>query len=121
MAKMDYNKISKEAKEQKTVIKPEETTKVVEEPVEVTAKVVDEPIETKETKNESKTVKGIVTNCTGLKVRMSPAVKPNNAFSVIDAGVEIDINLDESTKDWYKITTKGGITGFCMKDFITIK
>ena len=118
MPKTDYYKMSKE---RKPVAKPEATNKAVVEPVEVTTKVIEEPIKTDEVKNEPKIVKGVVINCTSLKVRLSPAVRPNNAFSVIDAGFEVDINLDESTKDWYKITTKGGITGFCMKDYITVK
>lgn len=116
MGKTDYNKISKEAKE--------ETVAAVEP--EVTAEVVEKPAEVKETKTakapkKPKTAKGVVSNCASLRVRKEAAVKPDNIISVIDANVEVDINLDESTKDWYKITTKGGVIGFCMKDYITVK
>lgn len=116
MGKTDYNKISKEVKE--------ETVAAVEP--EVTAEVVEEPTEVKETKpakapKKPKTVKGIVSNCTSLRVRKDPSVKSNNIISVIDVNTEVEINLDESKESWYKITTKGGVTGFCMKDYITVK
>lgn len=115
MGKTDYNKISKEVKEEKAAVEPE-----------VTAEVVEEPAEVKETKpakapKKPKTAKGIVSNCVSLRVRKDPSVTSNNIISVIDANTEVGINLDESTKDWYKITTKGSVTGFCMKDYITVK
>ena len=115
MGKTDYNKISKEVKEEKAVVEPE-----------VTAEVVEKPAEVKETKpaktpKKPKTVKGVVSNCASLRVRKEPAVKSNNIISVIDANTEVEIDLDESKEDWYKITTKGGVTGFCMKDYITVK
>ena len=68
-----------------------------------------------------KTAKGVVSNCAALRVRKDPSVKSNNIISVIDANTEVEINLDESKESWYKITTKGGVTGFCMKDYITVK
>lgn len=115
MGKTNYNKISEEVKEEKAaVVEPE-----------VTAEVVEEPAEVKETKTaktkKPKVVKGIVANCASLRVRKEPAVKSDNTISVIDANTEVEINQDESTKDWYKIITKGGLTGFCMKDYITVK
>lgn len=115
MGKTNYNKISEEVKEEKAVVEPE-----------VTAEVVEEPAEVKETKTakapkKPKTAKGVVSNCASLRVRKAAAVKSDNIISVIDAGVEVEINLDESKEDWYKITTKGGVTGFCMKDYITVK
>ena len=70
---------------------------------------------------DPKTAKGVVSNCTALRVRKDPSVKSNNIISVIDVKTEVEINLDESKEDWYKITTKGGVTGFCMKDYITVK
>ena len=115
MSKTDYNKISREVKE--------EVVSTVES--EVTEEVIEEVAEVQEVKEETvaapKTTKGVVSNCKCLYVRREPVVKPNNNFSIIDAGVEVEINLDESTEDFYKITTKGGVTGFCMKDYITVK
>lgn len=107
MGKTNYNKISEEVKEEKVaVVEPEVAAEVVEEPAEVV---------------ETKTAKGVVSNCASLRVRKDPSVKSNNIISVIDVNTEVEINLDESKEDWYKITTKGGVTGFCMKDYITVK
>lgn len=117
MGKTNYNKISEEVKEEKAaVVEPEVTA----------AEVVEEPAEVKETKpakapKKPKTAKGVVSNCASLRVRKDPSVKSNNIISVIDANTEVEINLDESKESWYKITTKGGVTGFCMKDYITVK
>lgn len=114
--KTNYNKISDEVKEEKAaVVEPEVTAEVVEEPVEV------KEVKTTKAPKKPKTTKGVVSNCASLRVRKEPVVKSDNTISVIDAGVEVEINQDESTEGWYKITTKGGVTGFCMKDYITVK
>ena len=114
MGKTDYNKISKEVKEDKAaVVEPEVTAAVVEPEV--------KEVKTAKAPKKPKVTKGVVSNCASLRVRKEPAVKSDNTISVIDANVEVEINMDESTKDWYKITTKGGVTGFCMKDYITVK
>ena len=98
--KTNYNKISEEVKEEKVEV-VEEVTEVVEE-----------------AKPENK--KGVVSNCECLKVRKEASTKTDNVITIIDAKTEVEI-LDESKKGWYKITTKGGVTGFCMKDYITVK
>ncbi len=116
MGKTNYNKISEEVKEEKAaVVEPEVTAEVVEEPAEV------KEVKTTKAPKKPKTTKGVVSNCGSLRVRKEEYVKSDNIISVIDAGVEVEINLDESKEDWYKITTKGGVTGFCMKDYITVK
>ena len=62
--------------------------------------------------------KGIVENCLALNVRQTAT--PNGIVdNVIVAGTEITINND-STKDFYSITTAEGNSGFCRKQFITI-
>ena len=107
--KTNYNKISEEVKEVTEVV--EEVTEVVEE--------VTEPVEpVKEAEPEVK--KGVVRNCKALKVRKSPSTKTDNVITIIDAKTEVTI-LDDSNDDWYEIETEGGVTGFCVKDFITIK
>ena len=67
-----------------------------------------------------KTVTGIVTGCEKLYVRTKPS-KESNHITIIPKETEIQINLSESTEDFYKVTTSMGIEGYCMKKFITIK
>lgn len=109
-SKTNYNKISEEVKEEKVEV-VEDVTEVDEE---VTKPV--EPVK----EPEPEVIKGVVSNCKCLRVRKSPSTKTDNVITIIDAGTEVTI-LDESKKDWYKIQTEGGVTGFCMKEYITVK
>ena len=71
-------------------------------------------------------VTGIVTNCTRLNVRKE-ADKEAEIVCVINKGVNVAVNLDESTEDFYKVCTPAGtgdlfgVEGYCMKQFIEIK
>ena len=100
--KTNYNKISTE----NTIEEKVETVAIPEEPVEQT-----EPI---------KIVTGIVSNCTKLNVRKEPK-KNSDSLAVIDVKTKVDVEPGNSTDEWYKITTKAGVEGYCMKDFITLK
>lgn len=104
------------AKREMKTVKTEETK--IEEMVEETVEEVVIP-EVKE-KVEPKTLRGIVTGCSKLNVRIKANVKAD-VVSVIDAKTEVVVYPDESTKDWYKVLIKGVNEGFCMKKFITIK
>lgn len=78
------------------------------------------PEETIEEADAIKIVKGVVSNCTKLNVRKEPK-KGAEVLVVIDAKSNVDVEPDNSTDKWYKISTKNGIEGYCMKDFITLK
>ena len=90
---------------------------VVEETVEeVTEEAVEETVE--ETSEED-VILGLVT-CTKLNVRKLP--NPNGqVLCVITEGTEVQIDLDKSTIDWFKVCTNAGVSGYCMKKFIAVR
>lgn len=63
---------------------------------------------------------GIVEYCVRLNVRENPN-PGSNVVSIVDAGKELMLILDESTNDWYKVCTTSGVEGYCMKEYISIK
>lgn len=77
---------------------------------------VKEPVKTPTKKN----VTGVVTECTRLRVRNTPAVQDGNVISELNLADEVVVDLKESTDEFYKISTKTGVKGFCMKKFINI-
>lgn len=92
----------------------EETEAVVTE--EVVEEVVEESVE--ETVDQEP-VYGTV-SCVKLNVRKLP--NPNGqVLCVITEGTKVQIDTDESTVDWYKVCTNAGVSGYCMKKFITVK
>lgn len=118
MSKFNYAKqfgkreveISKEGVE----VQPE----VVESSVNV--QTVDEmPAPKSEATPEKETTKiGVVSGCEKLRVRKGPS-KQTNPAAVIEAGREVTIL--EELQDWYKVRIAGGIVGYCMAEFITVK
>ena len=112
MAKTNYNKMS---------TKPEE---VAETPVEAVEETVETPIVEEavvEKKPEKKIKKGVVVNCVKLNVRNNP--HPNAAIELtIDKGTEVEIV--GSNGDFYNVrkdTVTEGFTGWCMKQYISVK
>lgn len=76
--------------------------------------VVEEVVE-----ESTKPVYGVV-NCSKLNVRKKPN-KASEPLCVVEAQTELLIDMDESTVEWYSVTTPNGVEGFCMKQFITVK
>lgn len=68
---------------------------------------------------KKKPVYGVVANCNKLYVRKD-AKKDGDVVTIIDAGTKVSIKMEESTKDFYKVTIKGGAYGFCKKEYIEI-
>lgn len=71
-------------------------------------------------KKESKV--GIVANCEKLNLRRS-ALKDSDGANIITellSGVAVVIDEDESTPDFYKVTTETGLEGYCMRRFIEL-
>jgi uncharacterized protein YgiM (DUF1202 family) len=104
MSKFNYSK----------QFKKEETPEVVEPVVETTVEPVAEELPTP--KMEVKT--GVVTGCEKLRVRKGPS-KQNNVAAIVGKGREVVI--EEELQDWYKVRIAGGIVGYCMAEFITVK
>lgn len=68
---------------------------------------------------EQVVVTGKVEGCERLNVR-AESNKDSDVVCIIDKSTEVVIDLENSTEDFYKITTSQGIDGYCMKKFITI-
>ncbi len=64
-------------------------------------------------------VTGKVEGCARLNVR-SESNKDSEVLCIIDKSAEVVIDLENSTDDFYKITTSQGIDGYCMKKFIIV-
>lgn len=97
MTKRDYTKFSSK--------KDEEVIEQVSEEI-----IEDEP---------AKQVIGIVSNCKKLNVRKHPSQNAE-VLCEIPCDLQVVIEENESTEDFYKVCTFSGIEGFCMKKFIMI-
>ena len=92
------------------------TASIVEE---AAAEPVDQPVE-EAPKKETKV--GIVANCEKLNLRRSPLKDSDGANIITELlpGVAVVIDEDESTSDFYKVTTETGLEGYCMRQFIEL-
>ena len=92
------------------------TASIVEE---AAVEPVDQPVE-EAPKKETKV--GIVANCEKLNLRRSPLKDSDGANIITEllSGVAVVIDEDESTPNFYKVTTDTGLEGYCMKQFIEL-
>lgn len=92
------------------------TASIVEE---AAVEPVDQPVE-EAPKKETKV--GIVANCEKLNLRRSPLKDSDGANIITEllSGVAVVIDEDESTPNFYKVTTETGLEGYCMKQFIEL-
>ena len=92
------------------------TASIVEE---AAVEPVDRPVE-EAPKKETKV--GIVANCEKLNLRRSPLKDSDGANIITEllSGVAVVIDEDESTPNFYKVTTETGLEGYCMKQFIEL-
>lgn len=90
------------------------TVAEAEHPAEV--KMVVETDETV-TRPETKTVTGVVTKCAKLNVREQPSID-SDVVCVLDSATKIEINVAESTDEWFRVRTATGIDGYCMRKFV---
>lgn len=63
---------------------------------------------------------GVVVNCGNLNVRQTASIEAA-ALGQIVCGTSVTIDFNNSTEEWYKVTTPDGTVGFCMKEFIEVK
>ena len=121
MSKHNYTQYSN--KKNENTIEPE--IDVVIEPVE-SVEVADHVIETPEitmvdetveTVTLPETVTGVITGCSKLNVRVAP-VAGAEVVCVLDVNTEIEINVANSTDEWFSICTAAGIDGYCMRKFV---
>jgi len=117
MSKHDYTKHSnknfnKNANRPKPEVKPsfsevKPAPVVVPEPVVETVETVTLPI-------------GRVVDCVKLNVREHPEATASIVCE-IPCATEVTIDLDSSTRDFYKVYTEHGIEGYCMKKYIEVE
>lgn len=60
-----------------------------------------------------------VVNCLRLHIYSEPSLD-SEIVCKIRYSTEVEINLAESTEEFYKIYTAIGAEGFCQKDLVTI-
>lgn len=60
-----------------------------------------------------------VVNCLRLHIHSEPTVE-SEVICKIRYATEVEIDLSESTEDFYKIYTAIGAEGFCQKELVTI-
>lgn len=69
--------------------------------------------------NKNSTRIGKVFKCEKLYVRFRPSVHSADVH-VIDKGTELLVDLNESTKDFFKVFLSSGVEGYCMRKYITL-
>lgn len=133
MSKHNYSQYSNKKNNNKVDAAPEVTVEnqneeidaVVEEVEATVENVIETPVEAEtvvepEVTAESKTAavaKGVVANCAKLNVRAKDNIN-GDVVAILNAGDEVSIDVDKSTKDWFKIRTADGVKGYCMKKFV---
>lgn len=115
MSKVNYSKMNKkngDDKMENTIREPIDVVNLTENP---------EPEESvEETTPTIELTIGRVTNeHAKLNIRQAPDLTAP-VLIIIDHSVELLIDQNESTNDFYKVTTPEGIEGYCMKKFVTV-
>lgn len=63
---------------------------------------------------------GVVKGCDKLNVRAEADLNAK-VLCRIDVNAEVQVDKSASVKDFYKICTASGISGYCMKKYIAVK
>lgn len=74
-------------------------------------------VDTITTATTPETVTGVITGCAKLNVREHPNTN-SDIVCVLERATEIEINVTESTDEWFRVRTADGINGYCMRKFI---
>ena len=86
----------------------------------ISTPAVEMVVETVETMTLPETVVGVVANCNKLNVRVAPDATADVAC-VLNAGTEIEVNVTDSTDEWFSVCTAAGIEGYCMRKFVNTR
>ena len=97
------------------IVNDEVIEAVTDEVVTPVVEVVEESVIKEPVRPE--TVKGAVTNCAKLNVRLKPAIDAY-VVCVLDSKSEVEVDIVRSTSDWFKVITTSGVEGFCMRKYI---
>lgn len=114
----NYNKMSKKYnKETEELLeKIDEIIPPMAEPEEI---VESESVLEPEPEPEPMSVEGVVDGCDQLYVRAEASIDAE-PLGIIKRDTVVRIYESESTEDFYSVCTETGLTGFCMKKFISI-
>lgn len=63
---------------------------------------------------------GKTKDCDKLNVREKPKADAK-VLCKLDKTSEVEIDMDNSTNEFYKVYTSSGVSGYCMKKFMNIK
>lgn len=66
-------------------------------------------------------IQGVVSNCVKLNVRSEAQKKKDNVLCIVSAGDVLLIDEEQSTNAWFYVATASGISGYCMKEFVTVE
>ena len=69
--------------------------------------------------DETSDLIGYVTDCVKLNVREA-ASKDSNVLCEIILNSKVIVDEENSTDDFYKVTTETGVEGYCMKQYINV-
>lgn len=83
-----------------------------------TTETVEKTEEVRPAKEVKKTY-GTVANCQKLNVRKRP-IAGADVLGVIDEGDKLEIDMEKSTDEFYKIVTENKLSGYCMRKFIDL-
>ena len=112
MSKHNYSQYSKKQNDNKA--KPIE--RIPTAPVRPIPEI--KPVEeTVDTVTLPEMVEGVVVNCTKLNVRVEPKINAD-IVCVLDVMTEIEIDINKSTDEWFKVCTAAGVEGYSMRKFI---
>lgn len=119
MSNNDYTKYSREPINENTQ-KPETKVETEAEKKSQEVKPATEPVIESITFPEATTKTGYVYGCSRLNVRSEP--KSGSAIvCTVDQKTEVEIDLSQSTEDYYKVCLASGVEGFCVKSYIIEK
>ena len=84
-------------------------------------KTTDNQVETiDEVIKEDVLLTGVVTNCFRLNIRKEPD-KTADIVTVVDLLTHLKIDEKKSTDNWYYVLDSNGTSGYCMKQYVSIK
>lgn len=63
---------------------------------------------------------GVVTDCFRLNIRKEPD-KSADIVTVVDILTQLKVDEKRSTDNWYHVLDGNGNSGYCMKQYVSIK
>ena len=84
-------------------------------------KTTNSPVEAvDEVVKEDVLLTGVVTDCFRLNVRKKPD-KTADIVTVVDSSTQLKIDEKKSTDNWYHVLDGDGNSGYCMKQYVSVK